>query len=90
MSDWLCLPNKFFEYAFAGLPIIASDFPELADVVQSYSLGIAIGSTGVELAMLLQNVAKLDSLKNSFLSSDLSELSLKHQQTKLTSLSFGN
>ena len=90
MSDWLCLPNKFFEYAFAGLPIIASDFPELADVVQSYSLGIAIGSTGVELAMLLQNVAKLDRLKNSFLSSDLSELSLKHQQTKLTSLSFGN
>ena len=40
LSDFYCLPNKLFEYAFAGLPVLASDFPEIRRVVQEYSLGI--------------------------------------------------
>ncbi len=40
LSDYFCLPNKLFEYAFAGLDVLASDFPEIRDVVGQYSLGI--------------------------------------------------
>lgn len=40
LSDYFCLPNKLFEYAFAGLPVFASNFPEIEHVVSSYSLGI--------------------------------------------------
>ena len=32
--------NKLFEYAMAGLPIVASDFPEIRRVVTDYDLGI--------------------------------------------------
>lgn len=39
LSDRLALPNKFFEYAFAGLPILYSDFPEMSKLAQSFGLG---------------------------------------------------
>ena len=39
LSDYYCLPNKLFEYAFAGLPVLASKFPEIERVVSAYSLG---------------------------------------------------
>lgn len=39
LSDYYCLPNKLFEYSFAGLPILASDFPDISRAVESYGLG---------------------------------------------------
>lgn len=39
LSDRLALPNKFFEYAFAGLPILYSDLPEMSKLAQSFALG---------------------------------------------------
>jgi glycosyltransferase involved in cell wall biosynthesis len=35
----LCLPNKLFEYAAAGVPILASDMPVIAAVVRDAGLG---------------------------------------------------
>jgi glycosyltransferase involved in cell wall biosynthesis len=40
LSDHYCLPNKLFEYAFAGLPVIASRLPEIERVVGEYRLGV--------------------------------------------------
>jgi glycosyltransferase involved in cell wall biosynthesis len=39
LSDYYCLPNKLFEYAFAGLPVLASNFPDIARVVSAHDLG---------------------------------------------------
>ena len=39
LSDYYCLPNKMFEYCFAGVPILASNFPDISDVVDRYNLG---------------------------------------------------
>jgi glycosyltransferase involved in cell wall biosynthesis len=39
LSDYYCLPNKLFEYSFAGLYVLASDFPEISKVVDRYKLG---------------------------------------------------
>ena len=39
LSDYYCLPNKLFEYAFSGLYILGSDFPDIRKVVQEYDLG---------------------------------------------------
>lgn len=39
LSHILALPNKFFEYAFAGVPIVASDLPEIGTWVREHRLG---------------------------------------------------
>lgn len=38
------LPNKFFEYAMAGLALCVSDLPEMAGLVRRYDLGVLIPS----------------------------------------------
>lgn len=43
LSDYYCLPNKLFEYCFAGVPVIASDFPDIENVVREFKLGICCG-----------------------------------------------
>ncbi|MCK4785767.1 MAG: glycosyltransferase, partial [Desulfobacteraceae bacterium] len=34
-----CSPNKLFEYLLAGLPVIASDFPEMRQIIDEYGVG---------------------------------------------------
>jgi glycosyltransferase involved in cell wall biosynthesis len=40
LSAYYCLPNKLFEYCFARLPVLASNFPEISRLVDQYSLGV--------------------------------------------------
>jgi glycosyltransferase involved in cell wall biosynthesis len=42
LSYYYCLPNKIFEYISAGLPIIASNFPEIRKVVDQYEAGVLV------------------------------------------------
>ena len=39
MSYFYALPNKVFEYLMAGLPVVVSDFPDMAEVVTRYDVG---------------------------------------------------
>jgi len=36
------LPNKFFEYAMAGLALCVSDMPEMARLVKKYDMGVLV------------------------------------------------
>ena len=38
-SQYLSLPNKIFEYIHAELPVLVSDFPEMKNIVENYSVG---------------------------------------------------
>ena len=40
LSDFLCLPNKLFEYCFAEIPVIGSNFPEISRVINQYQIGL--------------------------------------------------
>jgi glycosyltransferase involved in cell wall biosynthesis len=40
LNNYLSLPNKIFEYVVAGLPVVASDFPDMAELVNGYGVGV--------------------------------------------------
>jgi len=39
LSYYWCLPNKLFEYLYCDLPVIASDFPEIKNIIDTYNCG---------------------------------------------------
>jgi len=39
LNHWFCNPNKLWEYPNAGVPIIASPFPEMSSIIDKYELG---------------------------------------------------
>lgn len=39
LNTRLCTPNKLFEYVAAGVPILASDLPELRRIISGYGIG---------------------------------------------------
>lgn len=80
LSDYYCLPNKLFEYCFAGIPVLASKFPEIEQVVQRYSLGWC-----ADPAIESVKTAILSTLHTSSspISADVIELSWEAQAEKL-------
>ena len=76
LSDFYCLPNKLFEYAFAGVYVIASNFPEISNVVKKYQLGTTVNLDRNDLkSEIMGIVVNRPKLK----SSDLVELSWVYQ-----------
>jgi glycosyltransferase involved in cell wall biosynthesis len=45
----LTLPNKLFEYAAAGLPILASDLPVIGPLVRAEAIGEVVPAADIEL-----------------------------------------
>jgi len=44
LSIRLCLPNKFFEYLMAGLPVLSSPLPAVAEIINTYDVGQIVSS----------------------------------------------
>ena len=42
ISNQLALPNKLFEYAIMGLPIISSSLKNMRDIIKKYNLGFVV------------------------------------------------
>lgn len=42
LNHWYCTPNKLWEYPVAGVPILASPFPELSKAVLDNEIGLLI------------------------------------------------
>jgi glycosyltransferase involved in cell wall biosynthesis len=80
LSDRLCLPNKLFEYAFAGIPVLASRLPEIARVVNEYRLGACCDNDAdsIEAAVL-----KIEREGLARPEADLTELSWDTQAKRL-------
>ncbi len=76
LSDFYCLPNKLFEYAFAGVYVLASNFPEISNVVKKYRLGTTVSLERNDLkSEIMRIVVNRPKLK----SSNLIELSWAYQ-----------
>ena len=80
LSDYLCLPNKLFEYAFAGVPVLASRLPEIVKVVNRYNLGICCDNDVESIKFAVWKIEQ-DGLEKP--QGDLSELSWETQAKRL-------
>jgi glycosyltransferase involved in cell wall biosynthesis len=80
LSDYYCLPNKLFEYAFSGLFVLATDFPDMKKVVEEYSLGLCCSLNKEDLK---STVKKIEDMELSKISADLYPLSWQYQGEKL-------
>lgn len=42
LSYYYALPNKMFEYIQAGIPVIASNFPQMKEILDRYAVGLSV------------------------------------------------
>lgn len=57
LSHYLTIPNKIFESLHAGLPVVASDFPELRRIVETHGVGrVCDASDPAALALAIDDV----------------------------------
>lgn len=48
LNHYYCMPNKLFEYAMAGLPVIVSNMKEMRELVEKYEMGIVVEDESLE------------------------------------------
>jgi len=59
--------NKLFEYVMAGLPVIASNLPEIRKIVNGYDLGVLVEPGNIaELVLALQKLVSDVELRKKF------------------------
>ena len=46
-NSYIGLPNKLFDYMLCGLPVVASNFPEISKVVKEADCGILVDPTNI-------------------------------------------
>ncbi|MCK9491178.1 MAG: hypothetical protein M0Q24_03725 [Sulfurimonas sp.] len=82
LSDYYCLPNKLFEYAFAEIPVLASSFPDIKTVVDKYNLGKC---SDVDFQSIYKATQELEIMQDllKINANDLYDLSWSAQERKL-------
>jgi glycosyltransferase involved in cell wall biosynthesis len=85
LSDYLCLPNKLFEYSFAQIPILGSNFPEISRIINLLKIGVCCDPENLNsIAHAAREIMKLDITMPTV--QDLYEFSWENQQNKLGAL----
>jgi len=82
LSDYYCLPNKLFEYCFAEIPVLASDFPDITEVVTRYNLGKCSALDAQSISVAIKEFENMEELPKIDLE-NLYELSWAAQEEKL-------
>jgi len=85
LSDYYCLPNKLFEYCFAEIPVLASNFPDIRYVVEKYNLGKCTELDTQDIYKAIQAFEESEALPQINVS-DLFELTWEAQEEKLIKL----
>jgi glycosyltransferase involved in cell wall biosynthesis len=57
LSHYYSLPNKFFEYIQAGIPVLASDFPEMRAVIEKIGCGWVVPDSTAAWKQGIQSIS---------------------------------
>lgn len=90
LSYYWTLPNKFFEYLHAGIPVLASDFPETRRLVERYEVGALCdpgdpSSIAAAVNVLLSRPEDLARMRDNALEA-AQELNWEHERERLLGL----
>ena len=85
LSDYFCLPNKLFEYSFSGIPVLASNFPDIANYVSLFNLGTCTEINEEAIISSIQDI-ELNYDVNNYDFKDLTKLSWTQQADKLKNI----
>ena len=61
LNYYYALPNKLFDYIQARIPVLVSDFPEMAKIVNDYGIGLTVNTSDpVRLASVFKEMLEND------------------------------
>ncbi len=84
LSHYYSVPNKIFEYLLAGVPVIASDFPDTRQVLEEFHCGWPVKLQIEELAALVGSLKREDILgKKGKLATHLDRIGWENEAEKL-------
>ncbi len=90
LNTYYCTPNKLFEFIAAGLPILASDLPELRRFVTGNAIGLNADLTSPEamaaaISSMFSDASRLQHFRESVLSAR-QEISWEREGARLAAL----
>lgn len=80
LSDYYCLPNKLFEFAFSNLYILASDFPDMKKIIKEYDLGTC---SSLNFKEFKQKISEIEAQKLYPSTKSLDSLNWEFQSKKI-------
>jgi len=80
LSHNFCMPNKLFEYAMVGLPVIVSNVTEMSEFVKKYQMGIVVENNTV--VSFKEAIEKLLSMNLSVLKNNSKKAALDNSWEK--------
>ncbi len=67
LNYYYALPNKLFDYIQAGVPVITSDFPEMAKIVRDFNIGLSTNERDpVKLASIISEMLTNNELRTTW------------------------
>ena len=91
LSIRLCLPNKFFEYIMAGLPILSSNLDAISNIIHLYRVGYVLpdltpSAIGQAINTMLANQEELTCMRANALNAVKSGLTWEEESRHLVHL----
>ena len=84
------LPNKVFDYIKAGIPVLSSNLPELANVVNTFKIGAIVSSHNpLDIARAIEDIRENPQLQNEWSENTtfaLAQLNWQKQEEKLSAI----
>ena len=88
LNHYYCLPNKFFLYTLLKKPVLASNFPDMGDLIKEYNLGFIFNPENPK--DIAEQVNKMFDMKYKIKSEDFYKFScrfnLKNENKKMLDL----